>query len=139
VPLALRAAADGTPFRIFGNDYPTADGTCVRDYVHVADLADAHILALERLPDLPPALNLGTGTGDSVLAVLDTVEQVTGRALRRVAAPRRPGDSPLLVAANDQARRTLGWSPRRSLSDAVWDAWEWMRTHPRGYAEDPAR
>lgn len=139
VPLALRAAADGTPFRIFGNDYPTADGTCVRDYVHVADLADAHILALERLPDLPPALNLGTGTGDSVLAVLDTVEQVTGRALRRVAAPRRPGDPPLLVAANDQARRTLGWSPRRSLSDAVWDAWEWMRTHPRGYAEDPAR
>jgi UDP-glucose 4-epimerase len=134
IPLALRAAADGAPFRVFGDDYPTADGTCVRDYVHVADLADAHVLALERLPHVPAALNLGTGAGDSVLTVLKAVEEVTGRTLRRVAAPRRPGDPPALVASNARARDALGWAPRRTLDDAVRDAWTWMSAHPDGYA-----
>ena len=89
IPLALRAARDGTPIRVFGSDYPTPDGTCVRDYVHVADLADAHIAALEALPDVQGSFNLGTGTGDSVRAVLDTVETVTGLRLGRKASPRR--------------------------------------------------
>ncbi len=135
IPLALRAAADGASFRVFGDDYPTPDGTCVRDYVHVADLADAHVLALERLPDVPPALNLGTGSGDSVLTVLETVELVTGRSLRRTTAPRRPGDPPALVASNDRARAALGWTPRHTLADAVRDAWDWMSAHPGGYAD----
>ena len=91
--------------RVFGDDYPTPDGTCVRDYVHVVDLADAHVAALEGLPGARGVFNLGTGSGDSVLTVLDAVEKVTGRPLRRVAAPRRPGDPPALVASNGAPRR----------------------------------
>lgn len=136
VPLALRAATAGSALRVFGDDYPTPDGTCVRDYVHVADLAEAHVLALERLPGLPPALNLGSGTGDSVLAVLRAVEAVSGRTLRRETAPRRPGDPPVLVASNGGARDALGWVPRRTLQEAVRDAWDWMRAHPEGYEEN---
>ena len=136
VPLALRAARDGTPIRVFGEDYPTPDGTCVRDYVHVADLADAHIAALEALPAVQGAFNLGTGSGDSVRAVLDAVEEVTGSTLRRESAPRRSGDPAVLVAGNRRAAERLGWRPRRSLADAVADAWEWMRAHPAGYPED---
>ena len=135
IPLALRAARDGTPIRVFGDDYPTADGTCVRDYVHVADLADAHIAALEALPDVQGSFNLGTGTGDSVQAVLDAVETVTGLRLDREVSPRRAGDPPVLVAGNRRAAEGLGWRPRRSLTDAVADAWAWMREHPDGYAE----
>ena len=136
VPLALRAARDGTSIRVFGEDYPTPDGTCVRDYVHVADLADAHIAALEALPAVQGAFNLGTGSGDSVRAVLDAVEEVTGSTLRRESAPRRSGDPAVLVAGNRRAAERLGWRPRRSLADAVADAWEWMRAHPAGYPED---
>ncbi len=136
VPLALRAARDGTPIRVFGEDYPTPDGTCVRDYVHVADLADAHIAALEALPAVQGAFNLGTGSGDSVRAVLDAGEEVTGSTLRRESAPRRSGDPAVLVAGNRRAAERLGWRPRRSLADAVADAWEWMRAHPAGYPED---
>ena len=135
VPLALRAAQTGGDVRVFGTDYPTPDGTCVRDYVHVADLAEAHILALERLPDLTGAFNLGTGCGDSVLTVLDTVEAVTGLGLRRVMTARRPGDPPALVASNRRAAAELGWRPRRSLADAVRDAWEWLQAHPSGYGD----
>jgi UDP-glucose 4-epimerase len=135
VPLALRAAAAGSPLRVFGDDYPTPDGTCVRDYVHVVDLADAHILALEGLPAVHGAFNLGTGSGDSVLTVLETVERVTGRPLRRLAAPRRPGDPPTLVASNERARRTIGWRPRHTLADAVRDVWAWMQSHPDGYGD----
>ena len=134
IPLALRAARDGRPIRVFGDDYPTPDGTCVRDYVHVADLADAHIAALEALPDVQGAFNLGTGTGDSVQAVLDAVEGVTSLSLARETAPRRAGDPPVLVASNARAAEQLGWRPRRSLTDAVADAWAWMRAHPTGFA-----
>jgi UDP-glucose 4-epimerase len=139
VPLALRAAAAGTELSVFGDDYPTPDGTCVRDYVHVVDLADAHIAAVEGLPGTNGCFNLGTGAGDSVLTVLDAVEAVTGRPLRRVAVPRRPGDPPALVASNGRARSALGWRPRHTLADAVRDAWEWMRAHPGGYDESPGR
>lgn len=135
VPLALRAARDGSPIRVFGDDYPTPDGTCVRDYVHVADLADAHIAALEALPGVQGSFNLGTGTGDSVQAVLDAVEAVTGLRLLRETADRRAGDPPVLVASNERAAADLRWRPRRSLTDAVTDAWAWMKAHPDGYAE----
>lgn len=104
--------------------------------MHVADLADAHIAALEALPGVQGSFNLGTGTGDSVQTVLDTVEAVTGSALVREAAPRRAGDPPVLVAGNRRAAERLGWRPRRSLRDAVTDAWTWMSAHPRGYEND---
>jgi UDP-glucose 4-epimerase len=133
VPLALRAARDGSVIKVFGDDYPTPDGTCVRDYVHVADLADAHIAALEALPDVQGSFNLGTGAGESVRAVLDAVERVTGLPLHRETAARRAGDPPVLVASNRRAAERLGWRPRRSLGDAVADAWTWMRAHPDGY------
>ncbi len=135
IPLALRAARDGTAIRVFGDDYPTPDGTCVRDYVHVADLADAHIAALEALPAVQGSFNLGTGAGDSVRAVLDAVETVTRRQLLRETAARRAGDPPVLVASNRRAGEKLGWRPRRSLTDAVTDAWAWMLAHPDGYAD----
>ena len=133
VPLALRAARDGGTLSVFGDDYPTPDGTCVRDYVHVADLADAHIAALEALPGVQGAFNLGTGTGDSVRTVLDTVRRVTGLALQAAVVARRAGDPPALVAGNARAGEQLGWRPSRTLEDAVRDAWTWMQEHPEGY------
>jgi UDP-glucose-4-epimerase GalE len=134
VPLALRAARGGTALPVFGDDYPTEDGTCVRDYVHVADLADAHVAALDRLPEIQGAFNLGTGSGDSVRRVLAAVEAVTGSPVNAQMSPRRAGDPPVLVADNRRAGEALGWRPRRSLDDAVGDAWAWMLAHPRGYA-----
>jgi UDP-glucose 4-epimerase len=135
IPLALSAARDGGALRVFGADYPTLDGTCVRDYVHVADLSDAHLLAVEALPAVQGAFNLGTGRGDSVKRVLDTVARVTGAELRRELVARRAGDPPALVASGRRAAARLGWRPGRSLEDAVCDAWAWMRAHPAGYAD----
>ena len=135
VPLALSAARDGAALRVFGADYPTPDGTCVRDYVHVADLSDAHVLALEALPAVQGAFNLGTGRGESVRRVLDTVAGVTGLELRREPAGRRAGDPPALVASGRRAAARLGWRPRYGLEDAVRDAWTWMQAHPRGYGD----
>jgi UDP-glucose 4-epimerase len=135
VPLALRAARDGGEIAVYGEDYPTPDGTCIRDYVHVVDLADAHIAALERLPGHGGPCNLGRGTGDSVRAVLDTVERVSGRSFQRVPAARRAGDPPALVASNACAARHLGWRPRRTLRDAVEDAWLWLLRNPAGYRD----
>ncbi len=134
IPLALAAARDGRELRVFGDDYPTPDGTCVRDYVHVVDLAEAHIAALEGLPTTRGCFNLGTGHGDSVLAVLAAVEDVTGLPVPRAVVARRPGDPPALVASNARAGEELGWSPRRTLRDAVADAWRWMQAYPGGYA-----
>lgn len=116
IPLALRAARGGDTLRVFGDDYPTVDGTCVRDYVHVTDLADAHVRALERLTSGGDSIacNLGTGTGSSVREVIDTVEKVTGSPVVHEINPRRPGDPPELVAAPGLARQALGWTPKRS-------------------------
>jgi len=135
IPLALSAARDGAALRVFGADYPTPDGTCVRDYVHVADLSDAHVLALEALPAVQGAFNLGTGRGESVKRVLDAVTGVTGLELRREPAGRRAGDPPALVASGRRAEERLGWRPRHGLEDAVRDAWTWMQAHPHGYAD----
>ena len=130
IPLALAAAAGkGAELQVFGTDYPTPDGTCVRDYIHVNDLAEAHVLALEQVmkKNESVALNLGTGQGYSVMEVINTVERVTGRAVPRVVGPRRPGDPPALVADSKRAQQVLGWRPSRSLEEIVSTAWKWMQ------------
>jgi UDP-glucose 4-epimerase len=136
IPLILRAAAGlRDHVSIFGTDYATEDGTAVRDYIHVLDLADAHLRALERaVPGRHDIFNLGTGTGYSVRQVIDAVRRVTGREFEVRDEPRRPGDPPVLVAANAKAREGLGWAPAKTLDEMVGDAWAWHQAHPRGYA-----
>src|SRR5207244_13331230 len=109
-------------------------GTAVRDYIHVLDLADAHIRALDAELEGAVAVNLGTGTGSSVLAVAEAARHVTGRAVATLARPRRPGDPPFLVAARGRAEQLLGWRPRHSsLEEIIASAWAWHRAHPLGY------
>ena len=130
VPLALGAAAgDRGPLHLYGEDYDTDDGTCVRDYIHVADLARAHLLALDaQEPGVHQIYNLGNGRGFSNRQVLDTVASVTGKPVPVIPAERRPGDPAVLVAQSDAARAALGWEPQRpKLSDMVEDAWEFYR------------
>ncbi len=120
--------------QIFGTDYPTPDGTCIRDYIHIIDLAQAHILALQ--PGTQGFYNLGNGDGYSVRQVIQMCEKVTGTKIPAVEGPRRPGDPPKLVAAADKAIRELGWKPSHpKLQDIVASAWAWHRKHPRGYAD----
>lgn len=118
---------------IYGNDYPTPDGTCIRDYIHVNDLADAHLRALEYLGRSGEsiALNLGTGKGHSILEVISMVEQITGLPVKRRFCSRRPGDPPILVACAAQAEKTLQWRPTRSLRCIIGNAWNWMRSDQR--------
>ena len=136
IPLALAAVRGGRPLTIFGDDWATPDGTCIRDYVHVSDLADAHVRALRRLEDggASAAYNLGTGDGVSVKQVLDAIRKVTGHDVPHSIGPRRPGDPERLVASNARARRDLGWSPALDLSAIVSTAWAWHEAHPRGFA-----
>jgi len=129
IPLALSAATPSGPtLQVFGTDYPTPDGTCVRDYIHVNDLAEAHVLALKKLEEGGQsfAVNLGTGKGSSVLEVIRAVEDVTGNKVRSVMGPRRPGDPPALVADPSRAQELLQWKATRSLRDMVATAWKWM-------------
>jgi UDP-glucose 4-epimerase len=121
---------------IFGDDYPTHDGTCIRDYIHVDDLASAHLHALERLtPGKGLLLNLGTGRGQSVRQVVDVCRRVSGRDIPVRLAPRRPGDPAELVADASLARRVLDWQPRYpELEQIVETAWRWHSTHPQGFA-----
>jgi UDP-glucose-4-epimerase GalE len=130
IPLALGAAQRGEPMRVFGSDYPTPDGTCVRDYVHVVDLAQAHRLAIEAMWAGAPgrAYNCGTGHGASVLEVLDSVERVTGLPLRRIEAPRRDGDPAGLYAKSTRLQSELSWVPHYVDIDAiVQTAWRWAK------------
>ena len=130
IPLALAAAAGtGPALEIFGTDYPTEDGTCVRDYIHVNDLAEAHVLALEYLgrKQQSLALNLGTGHGYSVKQIVTSVEEVTGRPVPHRLGPRRAGDPPTLVADSRRAQQLLNWQAQRSLTDIVSTAWRWMQ------------
>ncbi|QVQ49978.1 UDP-glucose 4-epimerase GalE [Spiractinospora alimapuensis] len=133
IPSLLRAAYEGTePARIHGTDYPTRDGTAVRDYLHVVDLADAHLRALDRAePGRFRAINLGSGTGHTVREILDAVRRVTGEALPSVAGPRRHGDPAVLVASNDRAWAELDWTPRRGLEETIGDAWNFERNRSR--------
>ena len=140
IPRAFQAAAGGPPFEIFGEDYPTPDGTCLRDYVHVSDLADAHIRALQRLEQggASATYNIGTEQPSSVREVLAAVERAVGRPVPRRSAPRRPGDPVVLYASAARIRADLGWVPQRAaLATIVSDAWRWHSTHPRGFEAQP--
>ncbi len=136
IPLVLEVAS-GTreDVQVFGDDYPTPDGTAIRDYVHVLDLADAHLRALDVLrAGEAKAFNLGNGAGASVAEVIATIREVTGREVPTRLAPRRAGDPPVLVADASLAQRELGWRPLRpGLADIVADAWRWRQAHPHGY------
>jgi UDP-glucose 4-epimerase len=132
IPLILQVAAgEREAINVYGADYPTPDGTCVRDYIHVLDLADAHIATLEAPEELSGCYNAGTGRGSSVREVIDTVRRVTGREIREIAAPRRPGDAAELVADPTRIQTKLGWNARFSLEDAVRSAWAFrLRLQP---------
>ena len=120
---------------IFGEDYPTADGTCVRDYIHVNDLAEAHLLALEYLAGggSSDVFNLGSGDGYSVKEIIETARRVTGREIKATVEPRRAGDPSVLIASNKKAAEVLGWKPVRGLEQIISDAWVWHSGHPNGY------
>jgi UDP-glucose 4-epimerase len=136
IPLVLEAAAGRRGFvEVYGEDYPTPDGTCVRDYIHVVDLARAHVLALGLLDHRSATYNLGCGgNGYSVLQVIETARAVTGREIPFRFGPRRPGDPAVLVASSDKIRRELGWDPQFQQLDAmIGSAWIWLQDHPFGY------
>ncbi|HMR99937.1 MAG TPA: UDP-glucose 4-epimerase GalE [Anaerolineales bacterium] len=136
IPLVLRVAlGQSEAIQIFGADYPTPDGTCIRDYVHIADLADAHILALGGLAERDRLIyNLGSGHGYSVREVIDTARQTTGHLIPTIERPRRPGDSARLVASSEKIKRELGWKPQHdNLREIISSAWVWHKSHPNGY------
>jgi UDP-glucose-4-epimerase GalE len=138
IPRAIQAATGGPGLTVFGDDYPTPDGTCLRDYIHVSDLADAHVKALDAIVETGKsgAYNLGTGHPHSVREVIDTVQRVTERTVPWTLGPRRPGDPAVLYAAPHKAQAELHWTPRfPELESIVRTAWEWHRNHPRGYDE----
>jgi UDP-glucose-4-epimerase GalE len=140
IPRAIAAASGGPGLQVFGDDYPTPDGTCLRDYIHVSDLADAHVRALEALAGSAPsqAYNLGTGQPHSVREVIETVSRVTGSDVPWTIGPRRPGDPATLYAAAERAHAELQWTPRLSdLDTIVTTAWQWHRSHPKGYGSRP--
>jgi len=135
IPRVLKVAQGQGEVHIFGTDYPTPDGTCIRDYIHLADLVSAHLLALAALDGRDKMIyNLGNGRGYSVKEVIETARAVTGRNIPAAENPRRPGDSPRLVASSDKIRRELGWKPQHpALRDIILSAWEWHQGHPNGY------
>lgn len=135
IPLVLQVAlGQRSHINIFGNDYPTPDGTCIRDYIHIADLAQAHILALE--PGKTGFFNLGNGEGFSVRQVIETCERITGRKIASLDQPRRAGDPPRLVASAEKAKTELGWKPQfPRLDQIIESAWAWHSRHPSGYPD----
>jgi UDP-glucose 4-epimerase len=138
IPLILQVASGQREhISIFGTDYPTQDGTCVRDYVHVSDLADAHVLALEALESRDKLIyNLGSGAGFSVRQVIDSARRITGKPIKVIESARRPGDPAVLVASSDKIRKELKWRPKYpELDQIVSTAWDWMQKYPHGYAE----
>ncbi len=145
IPNVLTAIEGAAALTVFGEDYPTPDGTCVRDYIHVVDLADAHLRALDATasadPRLDPAAgllvcNLGSGGGFSIRQVLTVTESIVGRPVPHTIGPRRPGDPPVLVASAARAKEVLGWEPQRpTLEEMIGSAWEWRRQHVGGYAD----
>jgi UDP-glucose 4-epimerase len=138
IPLVIKAALDGTSVPVFGTDYNTPDGTCIRDYIHVSDLAQAHILALRKLEQgkFSGVYNLGNGNGYSVREVIETVKKVTGRKVVAVESPRRPGDPARLVASSEKIKEELGWIPKYTdLETIVNTAYHWHRKHPKGFED----
>ncbi|HEX2950785.1 MAG TPA: UDP-glucose 4-epimerase GalE [Armatimonadota bacterium] len=139
IPLVLQVALGKRKnIKVFGNDYPTADGTCIRDYIHVNDLASSHLLALERLNNggASGIYNLGNGQGFSVKEIIDVCREVTGHPIPLEIAERRAGDPAMLIASSDRAREVLGWKPQyTNVRDIVATAWKWHQSHPEGYAD----
>lgn len=137
IPRVLKVALGGRPaIEIYGTDYPTPDGTAVRDYIHVSDLAEAHILALEALKGKSLIYNVGTGRGHSVRQVIEVARKVTGHPIPAVERPRRPGDMVQVVASPEKIQRELGWEPRfTNLEEIVENAWRWHKSHPHGYPD----
>jgi UDP-glucose 4-epimerase len=136
VPLVLRVPlGQSESINIFGTDYSTPDGTCIRDYIHIADLVSAHLLALEGLKEHDQLIyNLGSGNGYSVREVIETARQVTGHRIPALECPRRPGDSAILVASSEKIKRELGWKPQHdNLHEIITSAWAWHKWHPRGF------
>ena len=139
IPRVLDAAAGAAPHvDVFGTDYPTPDGTCVRDYIHVLDIADSHVRALLEIDRVSgEAFNVGNSRGFSILEVIDVAERVTGRKIPRKLGPRRPGDPAVLVASKEKLKRMLGWeASHSSLEEIIQSAWAWKKKHPRGYEND---
>jgi UDP-glucose-4-epimerase GalE len=137
IPNVLRAAEAGEIIPLYGTDYPTPDGTTIRDYIHIVDLARAHLLALTRAESGMRIYNLGNGSGYSVRQVIETVREVTGLPLQVRELPRRPGDAAATVASAERAHAELGWQPRYpELRAIIQTAWDWRRAHPQGYAEE---
>lgn len=137
IPIILQVAKGERPYlEVYGDDYPTRDGTCVRDYIHVIDLAHAHIRALDILDHRSDVFNLGCGEGYTVREVIDVAQRVTGRSIDVRVGPRREGDPAVLIASSEKIKRELGWEPKRQdLSSIIESAWTWMQKHPRGYEE----
>ena len=136
IPLILQAIQSSAPHvAVFGDDYPTPDGTCIRDYVHVLDIAEAHLRALKEIERLSgSAFNVGTGAGHSIRQVIDAVRRVTGSKISEKVLPRRPGDPAALVASGEKLRRQLNWQPAHSsLDEIITSAWIWKQAHPNGY------
>ncbi|MFG2346475.1 UDP-glucose 4-epimerase GalE [Streptomyces phaeochromogenes] len=134
IPMVFEKLTEGVPPRVFGDDYPTPDGTCVRDYIHVADLAEAHVAAARRLAAAPGTdltLNIGRGEGVSVREMIDRINEVTGHTLAPTVTPRRPGDPPRVVASADRIAAELAWKAKYDVHDMITSAWEgWVRLHP---------
>ena len=138
IPRVLDAASGILPHvDVFGTDYPTPDGTCVRDYIHVLDIADSHVRALEEIDRVSgEAFNVGNSRGFYILEVIDAAERITGRKIPRKLGPRRPGDPAVLVASKEKLKRTLGWeASHSSLEEIIQSAWDWRQKHPHGYPE----
>ena len=139
IPRAIEAALGGPPLHVVGTDYDTPDGTCLRDYIHVSDLADAHLRALARLEGggASDVFNLGTGKPFSVQDVISAVERVSGRTVPALRAPRRDGDPAVLFGSSERSRRELGWTPKHvQLDEMVGTAWAWRQAHPHGYTSE---
>lgn len=139
IPVVLETALEKREkIVIFGDDYPTADGTCIRDYIHVEDLIDAHILAFDYLKDggKSDIFNLGSSQGFSVKEIVDMARKVTGKEIPAEIGPRRPGDPSVLIASSEKAKKVLGWNPvRTNIEQIITDAWNWHRNHPDGYED----
>jgi len=138
IPLVLRVPlGERESAQIYGTDYPTPDGTCIRDYIHISDLVSAHLLALDGLNERNKLIyNLGSGNGYSVREVIETARQITGHPIPARELPRRPGDSARLVASSDKIKKELGWKPQHDdLTEIIASAWDWHKSHPKGYEE----
>ena len=139
IPRVLEAAIGSVPHaEVFGGDYPTPDGSCVRDYIHVLDIADSHVRALEEIQRVAgEAFNVGNSRGYSIFEVIDAAERATGRKIPRKVSPRRPGDPAVLIASKEKLKRTLGWEAgHSSLEEIIGSAWAWKQKHPNGYAKE---